>query len=192
MNNRLNFRGAKMLAICATFLFAVGCEKDDEDPPVTPVNEEELITTAILTLVDQATSDTSEFRFTDLDGDGGNVPVIVGGTLTAGSSYTGSIQLLNEIEGEDITLEVMDEDLDHQFFYDTGNTGITWTYTDQDSNGNPLGVTTMWNTAAAGTGVIKVTLRHEPDKNATGVSGGDITNAGGDTDIEVSLPVVVQ
>jgi hypothetical protein len=39
---------------------------------------------------------------------------------------------------------------------------------------------------------VVVTLRHEPDKGAAGVSGGDITNAGGDTDIEVTFPVVIE
>jgi hypothetical protein len=39
---------------------------------------------------------------------------------------------------------------------------------------------------------IRVTLIHEPMKSAAGVSSGDITNAGGETDIEVGLPVVVQ
>ena len=38
-----------------------------------------------------------------------------------------------------------------------------------------------------GHGQFTVTLRHEPDKSAQGVSAGDITNAGGETDIEVSL-----
>jgi len=182
-----------VLMTCLTFFALAGCDKDDDDdPPIMMVNEEELITTAILTLVDQATSDSVEFRFTDLDGDGGNAPVISGGTLAASTAYTGSIQLWNEIEGEDITLEVMEEDLEHQFFYNTGSSGITWAYADQDSLGNPLGVETTWMTAAATTDAIMVTLRHMPDKNGAGVSGGDITNAGGDTDIEVSLPVTVQ
>ena len=37
-----------------------------------------------------------------------------------------------------------------------------------------------------------ITLRHEPAKTATGVSGGDITNAGGETDIEVVFDVTVE
>ena len=35
-------------------------------------------------------------------------------------------------------------------------------------------------------------LRHEPDKSAAGVSSGDITNAGGETDIEVSFNVIIE
>ena len=35
---------------------------------------------------------------------------------------------------------------------------------------------------------MTVILRHEPDKAGAGVSDGDITNAGGETDIEVTFP----
>jgi len=37
-----------------------------------------------------------------------------------------------------------------------------------------------------------VTLRHQPDKGAIGVSDGDITNAGGETDIEVLFDVIIE
>jgi len=47
-------------------------------------------------------------------------------------------------------------------------------------------------TDAAGSGTITVILRHEPDKGASGVNDGDITNAGGETDIEVTFDVTVQ
>ena len=35
---------------------------------------------------------------------------------------------------------------------------------------------------------MTVILRHEPNKAGAGVSDGDITNAGGETDIEVTFP----
>jgi hypothetical protein len=35
-------------------------------------------------------------------------------------------------------------------------------------------------------------LRHLLNKNAAGVSTGDITNAGGSTDAEVTFPIVVE
>ena len=181
-----------MLALSATFMVLQSCEKD-EDPPVTPpVNEEELITTLILTLVDQTTNDTARFTFRDLDGDGGNAPDIIGDTLPAGGSFSGSIEVLNEVDGEDITMEISDEDDEHQFFFDVGTSGLTWSYADQDGNGQPVGLATTWMSAAAASDSLKITLVHEPDKSAAGVSSGDITNAGGETDIEVTIPVVVQ
>ena len=50
----------------------------------------------------------------------------------------------------------------------------------------------MWTVGAASNGTVVVTLRHQPDKTASGVSSGDITYAGGETDIEVSFPLVIE
>jgi hypothetical protein len=43
----------------------------------------------------------------------------------------------------------------------------------------------------AATGNIIVVLRHEPAKSAAGVAMGDITNAGGATDAQVTYPIQV-
>ena len=97
--------------------------------------------------------------------------------------------VLNELEdpADNITAEVQAEDEDHQFFYTPTNNIATIAYTDQDANGNPVGLTFTVTTTAATTGNLTVVLRHEPNKSATGVSDGDITNAGGETDIEVTF-----
>ena len=63
------------------------------------------------------------------------------GNLTAGTTYDGTIELLNETEtpAEDITEEVQEEADEHQFFYTIG-TGldVTTTYEDEDGDGNPI------------------------------------------------------
>ena len=60
-----------------------------------------------------------------------------------------------------------------------------------DSAGNPIGQ--QFNmTATSGSGDFNVVLLHEPDKNAAGVPDGDMTNAGGDTDVNIVFPIVVQ
>ena len=41
-------------------------------------------------------------------------------------------------------------------------------------------------------GSITVILKHKPMKTAANVSNGDISNAGGETDIEVTFPIDVQ
>ena len=61
-----------------------------------------------------------------------------------------------------------------------------------DADGNPIGLATTVTTGAASTGEFTVILRHEPMKDAQGVKDGDITNAGGETDIEVNFPVEIQ
>jgi len=65
-------------------------------------------------------------------------------------------------------------------------------YDDKDANGNPVGLSSILTTGDAASGSITITLRHEPAKSASGVSNGDITNAGGETDIEVIFPINVQ
>ncbi len=56
-----------------------------------------------------------------------------------------------------------------------------------DGNGNPVGLTFNLTTGDATTGSVTIILRHEPMKDASGVSDGDITNAGGETDISVTI-----
>ncbi len=164
------------------------CKKDDPEPP----NEEEVITTLTYTLTPTGGGETVVLSFQDLDGDGGDDPIISNGTLAANQSYTGVISLLNEQESpaEDITEEVEEEDLEHQLFFESSL--LTVSYTDEDSEGNPLGVATSLSTSDAGSGTLKITLRHEPNKSAEGVSDGNIANAGGETDIEVTFNINVQ
>ncbi len=173
-------------------LLFTGC-KEKEDPVIP--NEEELITTLIYTLISQNPIDTVVMRFQDLDGEGGNPPIIIGGALLANSTYNATVELLNEQENpaEDITQEVIAEAEDHQFFFTTeGGLEATVDYGDTDMDGNPLGVVTQITTGMVSNGQLRVILRHEPDKNADGVSDGDITNAGGETDIEVVFNVDIQ
>ena len=162
----------------------------DDDAPVI-VNEEEVITTLRLTLTPQGGGTPVVFLSQDLDGDGPNTPIVTSGNLMTSTTYNGVVQVLNELESpaENITLEVAEEDDEHQFFYNiTGGAGNSISYADMDGNGNPIGILTTLTTGAnATTNTMVVTLRHEPIKDAVGVSSGDITNAGGETDIEVSL-----
>jgi len=171
-------------------LFFMNCEKDD--PEV--VNQEEVITTLDYTLVPTGGGTTVTLSFEDLDGDGGAAPTITAGTLAANTTYTGTLTLLNESASpvDNITEEVEGEGVDHQFFFQSTVDGISVSYNDQDDNGNPVGLSTTLTTGAAASGTMTITLRHEPDKTATGVSSGDISNAGGETDIEVTFTVAVQ
>lgn len=182
----------KLLAIALiTVSTFIACDKN-EDEIILPVNEEELITTVKLTLTGggQVITLTSK----DLDGDGPNAPVItVSNNLVANTSYTGQAEFLNELvnPSEDITTEIEEEGADHQIFYQALAALGTFTYTDVDSNGKPVGLTFSYTTGNATSGDLTVTLRHLPNKSASGVSTGNITNAGGATDAEVVFPIVV-
>jgi hypothetical protein len=179
-----------VMGVCS-MLFITSCKKDD---PIIE-NEEELITTLIYTLTPEAGGAPVVLSFQDLDGvDGTIAPIFTGGTLAANTSYNGSLQLLNESvnPAEDITVEVQEEAEDHQFFFQNNISGLSIAYTDEDENGHPIGLSSKISTTGSGSGTITVTLRHEPNKTAAGVSTGDITNAGGETDIEVTFDVEIQ
>ena len=185
-----------LLGLAALMLILNGCKKDDDEnpAPTTPVNEEEVITSLYLALVPMGGGDTAIFSFVDLDGDGGNAPVITPDTLVAGTTYAASLLLLNEsaTPADTISNEVAAEAEEHQFFFSTTGGSLSWdSYSDTDADGNPIGLVSQWSTNAAGSGTVQVVLRHLPDKFGANVSAGDITNAGGETDIEVMIPYVV-
>lgn len=182
-------KNLKLIALLVIpVLFSTSCSNDD-----APVNEEEVITTVTTTLVGGGQIITLTSR--DLDGDGPNAPVVtVSGNLTAGITYTGSTTFLNELvnPAEDITEEVEEEGVDHQVFYQLPSSVGTVTYTDTDANGKPIGLNFTLVAGTSGTtGTLTVTLRHLPNKSATGVAAGDITNAGGNTDAAVNFSIAV-
>ena len=183
---KLNF----LATVLFTTLLFVSCSKDDDSTP-EPVNEEEVITTLTATLVPAGQGTTITLKSQDLDGDGPNAPVItVSGNLSAGVIYNGTIELLNEMESpaEDITEEVEEEDLDHQFFYTIGGgLDVTTSYENNDSEGNPLGTEFTLVAGAASSGALTFTLRHEPTKPNTGLD-----DAGGETDLAVTFNLTVE
>ena len=166
----------------------IGCSDDDTAPEV--INDEELITTVILTLT-QESGDQVVLTTVDLDGDGPDEPVTtVVGNFSQNTQYQGAVQFLNETEdpAEDITQEVIEEADEHQVFYTISDgLNITTTYLDSDSNGNPLGVSITLETGEASSGSLTVTLRHEPVKPNDGLE-----SAGGETDISTSFDVSIQ
>ncbi|MDA9638774.1 type 1 periplasmic binding fold superfamily protein [bacterium] len=176
----------KYALLASTLIFA-SCSDDDDTPE--PVNEEEVITTLTVTL--DSGFDTVVMQYQDLDGDGPDAATVtVSGSLSANTTYDGSIILLNETESpaENITEEIEEEDLDHQFFYTVGSgLDVAAEYGDADSEGNPLGLSFILNTGMASSGGLTFTLRHEPNKPNTGLE-----NAGGETDIEVTFDVTVE
>jgi len=191
----MTYPTTKFIAAAFLFVALAACKKED-DPAPTPVgpNESELITTLILTFTDPELNEVFEMRFRDLDGEGGNAPVITTVPLPGGRAFILRLRVLDESGSSpvEITNEILAEANDHQFFFDVEGADLAISYSDQDGNGKPLGLQNLAISGAASSGSLKVTLRHELDKDGEGVSNGDITNAGGDTDLEVSFPLVVE
>ena len=161
----------------------------------TIVNEEEIITTMIVTLTANDGSADVVLQMQDLDGNGANVPVItVGSPISGMTSYSGSIVWLNETEdpAENVTLEILQEADEHQVFFTIGDgLPIQVVYADEDSNGYPVGVDFILAPTEAGvtgSGSLIITLVSEPVKPNDGTVG----SAGGSTEIQASFPVVVE
>ena len=183
------------LALITALTFS-SCTKDDVTPE--PVNEEELITTVTAIYTPEGGGTAITLQYKDLDGEGANAPVItVSGNFEKNKTYNGAVTFKNELANptDDITIEVIEEGDEHQVFYQKTGTLNAFTYgtasSNFDKNGKPLGLQSVFTTTGAASGTLKITLRHEPNKSAANVASGDITNAGGSTDAEVTFTISV-
>lgn len=181
-------KGLIALLLCLSFITACN------DQEVIIENQEELITSLILRLEPLSGGSALEFSFSDIDGDGGEEPVINSPVLPSGTEFDATLILLDESGAfaEDVTIEIQEEAEDHQVFYIAENADLDVAYLDQDADGNPIGVRTRMTTGVPGSGTLQVILRHEADKFASGVDQGLIENAGGETDIQVSFDLIIQ
>lgn len=211
-NNRTNMGTTQKVAMAAILGAAVlaGCkkDKDEELTAPAPVNEEEVITDAYIHFRDDAgntyqwhASATGGFEHDhdhdadhDHDHDHDGDIQITADTLPANTVLYAEIILLNRsvTPVDTVSHEVLEEGDEHQFFFLPEDVNITTAYDDQDVNGRPIGLKSKWTTGAPSAGEVQVYLRHQPVKDAPGVSGGDITNAGGSNDLEVHFPAVVR
>ncbi|MCY3772492.1 MAG: type 1 periplasmic binding fold superfamily protein [Gemmatimonadetes bacterium] len=172
-------------------------EEDDHDHDHGP-GEVELITTLRITLTPQGGGAPVTAQFQDLDGEGGNAPVVGKIVVNAGTVYDGVIQELNETESppEDITEEVKEEAEAHQLFFHTlgGFAPATVAYADKESDyvtnsgvDHPVGVRfTLTVPANARNGQFRIVQSHYDDAPKDGVTPSD------ETDIEVTFEVEVR
>ena len=178
----MNLRSLKLVAFLAFAVFTASCDKEDDVDP----NEEELITTLKVSLLEQGTITPQVFTFKDIDGPGGQAPTIDSIIINANRSYAASVQFLNESvsPADDITLEVNAEAADHQVYYQATTVVLPATNLNIDGLGLPLGITSTWSAGAAGKGPMKITLKHKPGTKA---ANDPVTK--GETDIEVEFGV---
>lgn len=174
------------------------CKNDDDNVPEPHKhNEAELITTIKLVLT-EAGHDHNEVTavFKDADGDGGLAPTVFDTIrLKSSSTYNAVILLLDESRtpADTISNEVEEEGDEHQFFFSvSGGAEVTVAYADADDNGVPIGLNSVFTTGAATSnkdGKLMVVLKHQGDeKPKTGNGNADI----GDTDVEVSFPIIIE
>lgn len=159
------------------------CKKDHSHD-----DEGELITTVQLKIKDISTNTINSFSWKDVDGDGGNAPVIEGITLSASKTYEMEIKFLDESKSpaQDITDEIKAESDDHEVFYQQSNSLVNLTRTDKDNKNLPLGLQVNLVTTSAGTGNLRIILKHKPGTKAAGDD-----SAKGETDIDINFPLTV-
>ena len=179
----------QIIWIACVVLLAGACKKGEQD--VAPTSDNEAITTATLTLTSKANAaevvtatvdnlnTTADFSKATLN-------------LKANTTYTGAVSLLDKTRTPalDATAEIREKLNEHLFVYTPAPASLlTITLTDKDTNPAPgpypVGLATEIKTGAAGSGSLKLVLRHQPNtKNGTATPG--------TTDLDTNFPVVVK
>jgi hypothetical protein len=176
----------KTTALGFALIFFLSCKEAEIEP-----EENELITTVQLEFEGNFSKKT--YTWKDLDGEGGQKPVIQPIGLSPGISYSVKISLLDESKSEivDITDEVKEEADEHLFVYDISPSSLaTYTYGDKDANGFPIGLVGTIQSKTVGLGTLNVRLRHQPPLNGKATKDG--TAMPGSDDINIGFPITFQ
>jgi hypothetical protein len=179
-----------VLGVVISSALVTSCKKDAVED-----NEEEVITTMKLSFVPVGGGTTFTYQFDDADGPGGTAPVQDEILLAPSKTYNVTVQLLNKTATPvaDITTEVKAESDAHRFYYEpAAGSNITVTGLDNDGNGVPLGITSIWATGAAATGKIKITLRHYPAVPPNKLAADLVNSSKSGTDMEVEFNTKIQ
>jgi hypothetical protein len=174
------------LGLCSTLLVA-SCKTGEDVEP----EENEFISTVQLEVTEGM--NTQKFTWKDLDGEGGNAPVIQKVTLAPGKTYSMKVSFLNETVSpvEDITKEVKEEADEHLVVFTVSPAGlVSVNVTDRDAKNLPIGIESRVTTTTAGSGELRVVLRHQPPVN--GVATKDGTATPGSTDVDVVFPIEIK
>ena len=168
----------KKIAIAFLFtlpvVFFSNCKKDKG-------NDSELITTLELMSASGVT-----YKWEDLEGDGN--PAVDTIRLSLGAPVNFSASFFNRSGGRNtnITSEIEAENTAHLLVYQSPSSSLYITTTDFDANGDAFGLQTQWTAGAPGSSMVTITLKHQADKAAPDPL------ATGETDLQVSFPVIVQ
>jgi hypothetical protein len=181
----------RFFILCALFSAAfISCKKETPE-----ANDEEVITTVLVKLTPVTGGTPLTFSYEDLDGPGGNNPVIQNIALQPNKAYAASLLILNRTvnPADTISKEIAQEAAAHRFYFEpsTGS-NITVGALDNDGNGLPLGLNSVWTTGTNANGTMKITLRHYPGNPPNKELSDPVNSTKSSTDIEVSFNTSVQ
>ena len=189
------------LYLLAVLVFGFASCKS-EDP--TKENDGEVITDVTLKFQELDASNALvgsvlSFKASDPQGiEVGKTPTIQSISLAKGKKYQMTLEVANAIKGEDITQEILTEAAAHQFFF-LGQVFESNIFSIQyaDAGGVALGLkNTVTVSISPGTNNsnMRVVLRHDLNKNFPGATSPTFANfaqAGGETDLDLIFPVIL-
>ncbi|MFM7628529.1 MAG: hypothetical protein ACKO44_03355 [Algoriphagus sp.] len=187
------------LLILLTLGFA-SCESNDPSKE----NDGEVITDVTLKFQELNASNAPvgsvlSFKASDPQGiEVGKTPTVQSISLTKGKKYQMTIEVTNSIKNEDITQEILAEAAAHQFFFlgpvfDSNIFSIKYA----DAGGIALGLkntVTVSSSPGTNNSSMRVVLRHDLNKNFAGARNPNFSNfvqAGGETDLDITFPVIL-
>ena len=174
------------VVLAASVLFFTSCS-DSDDP--APVNEQEVINRVVVSLTETSTSTKVDYEWVE-----GKTPATI--KMKAGKQYKATVAFYNTTVTpvENITEEVIEEADEHFIAYkSTITTAMSLTRSSDDTqrtDGTKIGINTDWTGISTGTGNFGVQLIHAPATVST--SNGYGTYTGGETDVDVIFPIVVE
>lgn len=195
-----NYKRLPIYLFAALAFGFASCESDDPEPE----NEGEVITDVTLNFqeLDAGGSPVGlvfSAKASDPEGiEVGATPTIGTINLTKGKNYRMTIVVTNSIENEDITAEILAEADEHQFFFlGSAFTSNILTIAYDDPSGELIGLQnelTVSSSPGTNNTQMRVILRHDLDKSFPGATNPNFQNfeqAGGETDLDITFPVVI-
>jgi hypothetical protein len=186
------------IIIITTILVFSSCKKDDPKKPIA-TNSQEVLTTVLLTGYNIDDSLNAKYQFSykweDLDGDGGNSPIIDTIALDSGIRYNCQVLILDKTKSpiETVSDEIEKEKNAHQFFY-TPSTNLVGKFStevlDFDDNNPKLPVGLEFNVLTKSNqtynlpliGSLNIVLSHYDGVQKT-------TSKSDESDIDINFPV---
>ncbi|MCF8460764.1 MAG: hypothetical protein K9G46_08575 [Flavobacteriales bacterium] len=173
-------------------VFMAGCKKDDvHDLDINVITFGLRLDSILAHPLDYLSYGNGEWSNYDQ-------PYLRSDSIGGGHSYDGFLRLWNYPLGSTgagglLNHEYVELGDNHQIFYEVSDSlDLSISYSDFDGNGFPIGFETSVITGNPSSGTLKISLVHNPDKKAIGVSDGDISNAGGTIDYTYTFNVAIK